>query len=275
MSLSGLAPIVGMLVLLELSAGTMFITLVTDLLNEVGRGFLGTTALISASVLGVGVGLEQFLPDPSLLLARPVSAGTMASMSHWTLGLLAGLVLYAFMSAVGTDVARRVVGAVTVLSGVMALVRAAQGLGVPPGGGATALMTLLPGALLCGAALGGMLLGHWYLISPGLSFRPLRRAIYAVFLALGVQTVILVIALATASAAARGEVIGQRYGVFFWLLIIGGGLVFTAAVNALTLYFARIRANQPATAMLYVVIITVLMGVVPSHLVYFASGVPV
>lgn len=49
----------------------------------------------------------------------------------------------------------------------------------------------------------------------------------------------------------------------------------TAVVNGLTLYYARIRANQPATAMLYVLVITVMMGVVPGHLLYFITGVPV
>jgi hypothetical protein len=53
------------------------------------------------------------------------------------------------------------------------------------------------------------------------------------------------------------------------------GVVFTVAVNALTLYFARIRANQPATAMLYVLIITVLMGIVPAQLLFFLTRLPV
>ena len=59
----------------------------------------------------------------------------------------------------------------------------------------------------------------------------------------------------------------------FWLLVIGSGVVFTAAVNAFTLYFARIRANQPATAMLYVLIISVVMGMVPAHLLFLLTGV--
>jgi len=50
---------------------------------------------------------------------------------------------------------------------------------------------------------------------------------------------------------------------------------FTARVTAFTLYFARIPANQPATAMLYVLIITVVMGMVPAHLLYLLTGVGV
>ena len=52
-------------------------------------------------------------------------------------------------------------------------------------------------------------------------------------------------------------------------------VVLGATVNGLTWYFAHIRANQPATAMLYALIITALMGVVPGHLLYFITRVPV
>jgi hypothetical protein len=65
------------------------------------------------------------------------------------------------------------------------------------------------------------------------------------------------------------------YALPFWLLVIGAGIVFTALVTTLTGHFARIRANQPATAMLYVLIISVLMGVVPAHLLFFITGTPV
>jgi hypothetical protein len=57
--------------------------------------------------------------------------------------------------------------------------------------------------------------------------------------------------------------------------VVGAGLVFTVAVGLLTRHFARIRANQPATAMLYVLIISVTMGVVPAHLLFFVTGAPV
>jgi len=152
---------------------------------------------------------------------------------------------------------------------------AALALGGPLGGGWRAALAFAPATLLCGSALCGMLLGHWYLIAPDLTFRPLRRAVYLVFVAVAVQAAAIGAALAIADPASRQSIVGGHYGVSFWLLVVLAGLVFTAAVNALTLYFARIRANQPATAMLYVLIITVLMGTVPGHLLFFLTRVPV
>ena len=81
------------------------------------------------------------------------------------------------------------------------------------------------------------------------------------------------LALALAMLAAWAGL--RRKVPLFWLLVVAAGLVVTAAVNGLTLYYARIRANQPATAMLYILVVTVMMGVVPGHLLYFLTRVPV
>ncbi|HEY6379213.1 MAG TPA: hypothetical protein VI316_08535, partial [Candidatus Dormibacteraeota bacterium] len=195
-----------------------------------------------------------------------------ASFVHWTVAFTAGLALYALFCAVGTDAARRVVGVVPVVAGVMAVVRAASAFGSPLLGGRGGLVALMPAALLAGSALAGMLLGHWYLISPDLSFRPLRRIVLLIFVTIGLQAATIVMALLVAGPAARQQVLTD---VSFWLLVVATGVLATAGINGLTYYFARIRANQPATAMLYVLIVASLMGVIPAHLLYFSTQVPV
>ena len=105
-----------------------------------------------------------------------------------------------------------------------------------------------------------------------MSFRPLRLSIYTVFAAVAVDCAVIAIALVS-NAASRDRLLSGDQAVLFWLLVIGSGVLFTAGVNAFTLYFARIRANQPATAMLYVLIISVVMGMVPAHLLYLLTGV--
>jgi hypothetical protein len=275
MSLPALAPLVTVLVLAELAIGTVVAAFLADLSGDVGRGYVGTTALICLVIMGVDLGLLLVLPEPSQLLSTGVDSGRYAAFVHWLVGFAGATLAYALFCAVGTDAARRVVGAVTVGCGSMAVAMAALALGQPLGGGLTAALAFVPALLLGGSALGGMLLGHWYLIAPDLTFRPLRRAVYAVFVAVAVQVGVLAGALATADPDARHDLLAAHYAVPFWLLVVLAGVLFTAAVNGLTLYFARIRANQPATAMLYVLIITVLMGIVPAQLLYFLTRVPV
>jgi hypothetical protein len=274
MSIPALAPIVGVLVLAELAVGTLAATYAGDLLGEVGRGFLGTTAAICLAIMGVCLGMAALLPDPAQLL-HPIDAGGYAGFVHWMVGFAAALGVYTLLCAVGTDPARRVAGAVAVACGAVAIARAAATFAFSGVGGLAGAVAFVPAALLAGSTLAGMLLGHWYLISPDLSFRPLRRAVYLIFAAVGVQAVAVAVALVTADASVRASLVGERYGASFWLLVVAAGLVVTAAVNGLTLYYARIRANQPATAMLYILVVTVMMGVVPGHLLYFLTRVPV
>ncbi|MBV8444682.1 MAG: hypothetical protein JOZ92_02065 [Candidatus Dormibacteraeota bacterium] len=89
------------------------------------------------------------------------------------------------------------------------------------------------------------------------------------------QLVVLAAVIALQPSQVRSVLLVSEYALPFWLLIVGAGIVFTVAVALLTRHFARMRANQPATAMLYVLIISVVMGVVPAHMLFFVTGVPV
>lgn len=273
-SLQALAPLVAVLVLVELVAGTQVATWVGDVVAGVGRGFVGTTSVIALVVLSPALALLPFLPDPSQLVGHAVDAGRYAAFVHWTVGLAGGTAAYAFFAAVGTDAARRVVGGVAAGCGLLAVGWAAASFGSPLLGGWAGAVTLVPAALLSGSTLAGMLLGHWYLIAPDLSFRPLRLAVGLVGITLALQAAAVGIGVAGADATTRATLLGGGYGLTFWILVVAAGLLVAAAVVALAGYYARTRANQPATAMLYILVVAVLMGVVPGHLLYFLTRVP-
>ncbi len=273
-SLPDLAPLAGLFVLLELAVGTVAVSAAIDQVGPVGRGFAGTTAAICALIMGTDLLVLSGSSDFGALLHSPVDAGAIAAFTHWAIAFTVLLVVDALFAAVGTEVSRRVVAAATVAVGLSAVVMAAVAIGPALGGTGAALLAFLSAALLGGSALAGMLLGHWYLVTPSMSFRPLRLSIYAVFTAVAVDCAVISIALLSNSAA-RGRLISGDQAVLFWLLVVGSGVLFTAGVNALTLYFARIRANQPATAMLYVLIISVIMALIPAHLIFFLTTVPV
>jgi hypothetical protein len=272
-SLPDLAPLAGLLVLLELAVGTVAVSAALDQVGRVGRGFAGTTAAICALLMGVDLLLISAVSDLGALLHGNVDPGAVANLVHWCVAFAVLLVADTLFAAVGTEVSRRVVAVATIAVGVAAIVSAAVAIGPAVGGAADALLVFLPAALVGGTALAGMLLGHWYLVTPSLSFRPLRLSIYAVFAAVAVDCAVIAYGLAS-HGNSRERFISGDQAVLFWLLVVGAGVLFTAAVNAFTLYFARIRANQPATAMLYVLIISVVMGMVPTHLLFLLTGTP-
>jgi hypothetical protein len=275
LSLPALAPIATVVVVAEIAAGTTVAAYAVDVLGKVGRGFIGTTAAICAGVMAIAVVIEALLPSDSALLGAPLPPGAQADLLHWSLAFTVALLAYAFFCAVMTDIARRVVGAVTIGFGAMAIAKCAAAFGPALGGVGTAVVAFVPAALVSGSALAGMLLGHWYLVAPNLSFRPLRRAIDIVFAAVAFQALVIVLVIVVSAPAVRGELLWSGDAIPFWLLVVGAGIVFTTGVALLTRHFARIRANQPATAMLYVLIISVVMGVVPAHLLFFVTGAPI
>jgi hypothetical protein len=274
-SLPALAPIATVVVLLEVAAGTTVAAYTVDLVGKVGRGFVGTTSLICSGLMALDVLIEALLPSGTALLGAPLPAGAQASLFHWSIAFTVALLAYAFFCSVMTDVARRVVGALTIGLGAMAIAKAAAAFGPSLGGVGTAVVAFVPAALVSGSALAGMLLGHWYLVAPNLSFRPLRRAIDIVFIAVAIQAIVIVVVILNSGSTVRAELLWSGDAVPFWLLVVGSGIVFTTGVALLTRHFARIRANQPATAMLYVLIISVVMGVVPAHLLFFVTGAPI
>jgi hypothetical protein len=274
-SLPALAPIATVVVLIEVAAGTTVAAYAVDLVGKVGRGFVGTTSLICAGVMALDVLIEALLPSGTALLGAALPSGAQASLFHWSIAFTVALLGYAFLCSVMTDVARRAVGVLTIGFGAMAIAKAAAAFGPSLGGVGTAVVAFVPAALVSGSALAGMLLGHWYLVAPNLSFRPLRRAIDIVFAAVAIQAAVIVLVILTSGSTVRGELLWSGDAVPFWLLVVGSGIVFTTGVALLTRHFARIRANQPATAMLYVLIISVVMGVVPAHLLFFVTGAPI
>ncbi|MDQ6856042.1 MAG: hypothetical protein M3Z57_03085 [Candidatus Dormibacteraeota bacterium] len=273
-SLPDLAPLAGLLVLLELAVGTVTLSAALDQVGRVGRGFAGTTAAICALLMGTDLLVLSGSSDFGALLHSTVDGGAVAAFAHWAVAFTLLLLADALFAAVGTEVSRRVVAVATVAVGVATVVTAAVAMGPALGGSGGALLTFFSSALLGGSALAGMLLGHWYLVTPNMSFRPLRLSIYAVFIAVAVDCAVIAIAL-LGNSGSRQRLISGDQAFLFWLLVIGSGVLFTAGVTAFTLYFARIRANQPATAMLYVLIISVVMGMVPTHLVYLVTGVAI
>jgi hypothetical protein len=275
LSLPSLAPIATAVVVAEIAAGTTVAAYVVDVLGKVGRGFIGTTAAICAGIMAIAVLIEALLPPDSALLGAPLPPGSQADLLHWSIAFTVALLAYAFFCVVMTDVARRVVGVITIGFGAMAIAKSAAAFGPALGGVGTAVIAFVPAALVSGSALAGMLLGHWYLVAPNLSFRPLRRSIDIVFAAVAFQALVIVLVILTATSAVRGELLWSGDAFPFWLLVVGSGIVFTTGVALLTRHFARIRANQPATAMLYVLIISVVMGVVPAHLLFFVTGAPI
>lgn len=144
------------------------------------------------------------------------------------------------------------------------------------------VLDLSSAAFLLGWSLVTMLLGHWYLISPKLSFRYLIT-----FCRILVGAVVLrIVAVGFSLIAARSvdpfvmphpwamlvDLGGQ--GMFFWFRILWG-LAIPLLLALMSLHCARTQSNQSATGILYVLLLGSFIGEITGLYLSVTTGVPV
>ncbi|HEU5182662.1 MAG TPA: hypothetical protein VFW45_17885 [Candidatus Polarisedimenticolia bacterium] len=138
----------------------------------------------------------------------------------------------------------------------------------------------LAAALLLGAVSVALLLGHWYLVLPGLALRHLRRMTLCLALALGLRLLLGALVLSSAEPAGKLSGVTTAWGVaagaagfFFWQRV-GIGLLAPGILTALVDRTVRIGSTQSATGLLYVTSIFVLMGEMIARYLFLTLGIP-
>ena len=140
-------------------------------------------------------------------------------------------------------------------------------------GGVGTPLAELAGAIALGSALTGLSLGHWYLVSPSLSVRPLIRLTFVCLAALVSQVVLLplLLLLPGAPSVAVSSLVGG-YALFFGVRIVFG-LMVPLVATVMTWRTARIRSLDSATGLLYLVSALVLAGEIVARTLFFLTGV--
>lgn len=260
------------LVFLELAVGGFTVQLWADWERLLSRGFVVTSTLILwvCALIALWVRLAlPFTADAGAL--APVEAASTAAFT-------ALLLLYTAWWWARREGGRRALGALVALCGWVAVasasvVHSAQ-LAVLP-----TLLSLVLGALALGAAMVAMVLGHWYLVTPALSTRPLQGMTSVLLAAVALQAVVLPVQLllsqsAPDSGAASGA--AALFGPYLvaFVLRIAVGIIFPLVLAAMTWQTCRLRAMMSATGLLYIAVSCVLAGEIAAKTLFFLTGVP-
>jgi hypothetical protein len=167
----------------------------------------------------------------------------------------------------------RVLGPVVPLIGLGGLWAAALVNASPQLGGLGTPLAVLAGALALGAALAGLSLGHWYLVSPTLSVRPLIELTFLCLGALVVQIVLVPLLLFVPGLPRdRVNLLFTDYLLFFGVRVIFG-LVVPLAATIMTWRTARIRSLDSATGLLYITAALILAGEIAARTLAAMTGV--
>jgi hypothetical protein len=124
-----------------------------------------------------------------------------------------------------------------------------------------------PSAVAAGGTAGAMLLGHSYLTARGLSFAPLKRMAWLLFLILCLRTLSVVPAF-----------LGSRLEMMDWIFLsmrTGLGLLVPLLLGWMVLECVKIESNQSATGILYAMTVLVcLFGELVAAYLSLVRGIP-
>ncbi len=258
-------------VLSALAVGSFAAVVLLRLRTDATRGFLGFTAFCSAALAALALVADTALPAPSSTLAI-VAAPGLDLPRRVALATLAVLALV-YVVALARNRLAPAVGIAGVLAGVAALALAAYGWAGGLVRGVPLMVQLVALAAALGGVLAAMILGHWYLVTPRLSERPLVLLARALTWVVGAQLALFVAWMATGAGdgLAPFEPLVGSWALFVWLRLLIG-LVFPVAVTWGALQTARTRSMESATGLLYIDVGAVAAGTILAAGLYFGAG---
>lgn len=259
-------------VLLELAAGGLLALLLVELRNEVPRGFSLFTGLMLWGSAALAAWLRAAFPAPQSWLYPP-DPFWMGVESFLLNAFLVSFGLYLAAVAFKGGALRLWLGRASGLAGVGVLVAAALVQSGPQLFGLGATLSVLVGAVALGTAIDGLILGHWYLVTPRMPSLPLLRMTRVLLAALVVQVLLLIPVLVALVQGGTPELLGD-FGLFFWLRLLFG-VLFPLLVGVLVWKTASVRSMQSATGLLYVLASLVFGGEIASRSIYFFTGLAV
>ena len=223
-------------VLLQWSTGGLFFLWFTTRRHEIGRGY-GWLIRITYLVIAAGAVAAGIATD--VLPVREVSAAAVAAVSLATV----------MRRDVRLDIVAPAIGLVGVVAGAL---DAAGGAGDTT----VSLLRVVIGTFFLGAVSDAMLLGHWYLVQPGLPRKILNELVVTVRWLLPFQVIAMLLPTGMLSVLA-GSVDDGWGGMLGWFWLACA--VTTAVLIEVTIRALKERsysAVMAATGLMYLAILT-------------------
>ncbi len=267
-----------LLIMAELTIGSLWVTTATDLRGGVTRGFVLTMALCVVVAGGLTYWAASAINLQPAVDGFAIDEGWFEPARRGLLVVILASFIYMVSVFMGWDPVGRISGLAGSVAGLWVIVCYAAMLAPPTWGFPGSFAALMAGTAAMGAVTVAMVWGHWYLTEGSLPAWPMRELAWLLVFAVGVQTVVVAVNLAVPEritpTPSNPVDVGLLQNPVLWLRI-GVGLAFTAVLAVLSLRTAQIRAMQSATGLLYLGMATVFTGEVLAKGLLFITGKPI
>jgi hypothetical protein len=264
-------PYVAWVLLTTLALGSIAFVVLTRQLTDATTGYLRFTA-ITAAVLAFLARLVDggLTPTSDLIVLEPTP--TLATL-RWL-----GLVLFAIAALAYGILLRRpraalVLGVAGLALAVLTLGAAAFGWAPTAVDAVPLLVQLVSLSLVTGGSLAAIVLGHWYLVTPKISDRPLVLQARLLLGLVGLQVLLFIV----------WTTLGGGVGQDAWDAFTGGNLLLVILRLIVSLLFplvlcwmawktALTRSMESATGLLYINLAAVMAGTIGAAALYLSTG---
>jgi hypothetical protein len=264
-------PYVAWVLLAALAFGAFALVALTRQLTDATRGYLGFSAVCAALLALVTLAADWGLPTPTDLVIRPAPAGLDALRQGGLAVFAACAVAYPF--ALRGRRAALLVALAGLAAAAVALGAAAFGWAPTAVDGVPLLVQLVVLSLVTGGSLAAIVLGHWYLVTPGISERPLVLQARALLAIEAVQVLLFVTWTTLGGGPGQDAFEALRGGsVLLVVLRLLVSLLFPLVLTWMAWRTALTRSMESATGLLYINLAAVMAGTIGAAALYVSGG---
>jgi len=263
-------PYVAWVLLTTLSFGSFALVFVTRQLSDATTGYVRFMAFSAALLAVLATAVAGALVGSDQLAVKPHADDGLVGAVLLIFAVLA--IVYSFV--IGRPRASWVVGAIACATALVALARAALGWAPTPAEAVPLLVQLAVLSVVTGGSLAAIVLGHWYLVTPKISERPLLLQTRLLLVSLIVQALLFV----TWTTLGGGP--GQTGFEAFTsgpVLLVALRLIVTIAFPIVLTWMswrtAQTRSMESATGLLYINFAAVMAGTIGAAALYVSSGI--
>jgi hypothetical protein len=265
-------PYVAWMLLAALAVGTFAMAALTRQLTDATHGYLGFSSVCAALLALIALATDWALPAPTDLVIERASTG-LDTLRQAAL-LAFALTALAYPLALRGRRAAPLVALAGLAAALVVLGAAAFGWAPTAVDGVPLLVQLALLSLVTGGSLAAIVLGHWYLVTPRISERPLVLQSRVLLSLLALQVLLFVTWTTLGGGPGQGAFDAFRGGTLLLVVLrLLVSLLFPLVLTWMAWRTALTRSMESATGLLYINLAAVMAGTIGAAALYVSTGV--